>query len=146
MALSTITPSVGQPYINAANAIGTQTGAWIPIGSVVEALAFEFVFSIGAGNVTGAVTIQYSAQMNGAISGAGTQLLLPNGSLHTSLTQATLASAPNPSTQVTLTALVAGRFSVILSKVPPGQVRAIYTYTSGTGASPNQLTVYCAAG
>lgn len=133
-----------QPYVNATSAIASKTGDWIQIGEGLSVICFEFVFDVGAGNVTGAVRIDHTAQLNGTPASA-TILNLPLGSLHTGTswsTLATLAGAPNPSPQVTLTAMITGRFEIMLGQVPPGQIRSVYNFTSGTGASPNTLTQY----
>lgn len=133
--------AVGQPYMNALGALATRTGDWIPIGDGLSVIMFEYVFDVGAGNVTATVSVQHTAQLNGTPT-SGSVINLPLGSLHTSLSQATLASAPNPSVAVTLTATITGRFAIILGQVPAGQIRSIYTFGSGTGASPNTITCY----
>lgn len=130
-----------QPYVNATSAIASKTGDWIQIGEGLTVICFEFVFALGAGNVTGSIAIQHTALLNGTPAG-GTVVMLPLGSLHGSAVQATLASAPNPSTQVTLTAMITGQLEINLGLVPPGQIRSIYTFSSGAGASPNTLTQY----
>lgn len=137
-----IPASVGQPYFNAVSAITSKTGDWINVGQGLEVVSFEFEWSMGAGTVTGSITIQHTSQLSGAMPTNGSVIGLPLGSLHTSLLTATLDSAPNPSQQVTLTALTTGRLSIVLGKVPAGNIRAIYTRNSGSGASPNTLSAW----
>lgn len=132
MALS---PS-GQPYFSATSLV-TKNGDWIACGDGLNNICFEFDFQLGAGNITGAIRIEHTAQLNGTMPTNGSRILLPLGCLHTTLTQATLALAPNPSLEVALTAVVSGRLAIILSQIPAGNIRANFIFSSGTGASPN---------
>lgn len=132
----------GQPYINALGSLATRTGNWLTFGDGLDTLAFDWEFALGAGNVTGSINVQYAAQLNGTMPSTGTRILLPLGSLHTTLTSASLASAPNPSDSVTLTAVTTGRLLITLAALPAGNYRCVYVFGSGTGASPNTVTCY----
>ena len=134
--------SQGQPYMNAVSSLASKTGDWISVGDGLEVVTFDYEFAMGAGNITGTITVEHVAQLSGSLPSTGTRVLLPLGSLHTNLTQATLASAPNPSLAVTLTAVVTGRLALHLGKVPAGHIRSLFNFTSGAGASPNTLTCY----
>lgn len=142
---SFVLSSQGQPYMNAVSAVADTTGAWLSVGDGLDVVTFEFVVDVGAGNVTGVAYVEHTAQMTGTLpttAGTATRVLLPLGSLHTTLSTAALASAPNPSVGVTLTALVTGRFAIHLGQVPAGNIRAVFDFASGTGASPNTVTCY----
>jgi hypothetical protein len=131
-----------QPYMNALGALATRNGAWLAVGGGLSRIEFEFDFALGAGTVTGAISVEHTAQLNGAMPTNGTRIVLPVGSLHTTLTTAALNTA---GTQVTLTALTTGRLAVMLGSVPPGNIRCIYTFTSGAGAAPNTVTCWATA-
>lgn len=140
---SFVPAALGQPYFNAVSAITSKTGDWISCGDGLDVISFEFEWSMGVGTVTGNIAIQHTSQLNGTMPSNGSVILLPLGSLHTNMATATLDLAPNPSTQVTLTALTTGRLSIVLGQIPAGNIRAIYTRSSGSGASPNTLSVWC---
>lgn len=142
---SFVLASQGQPYMNAVSAVADKTGDWLSVGDGLDVVSFEFVMDVGAGNVTGTVYVEHTAQMTGTLpttAGTATRIALPLGSLHTTMTTVTLASAPNPSTGLTLTAAVTGRFAIHLGQVPAGNIRCVFDWASGTGASPNTVTCY----
>lgn len=136
--------SQGQPYFSATS-LATKLGDWIAIGEGLHSICWEFDFQLGGGNVTGALRVEHTAQLNGTLPANGSRIGLPLGSLHTTLTQAVLALAPNPSQEVTLTAVVSGRLALILGAVPAGNIRCSYIFASGAGASPNLVVCNFAA-
>lgn len=135
--------AIGQPYMNAVDALTSKTGDWISVGDGLAVIAFEFDVQVGAGTITGSVNVQHTSQLSGTLPATGSRILLPLGSLHTSLTTVTLASSPNPSTSATITAMTTGRFSIVLGQIPAGNIRCSYVFASGTGASPNTITTWC---
>ena len=139
---SFVLASQGQPYMSAVSAVADKTGDWLSVGDGLEVVTFEFVLDVGAGNITGVVYVEHTAQLSGTMPSVGTRVALPLGSLHTTMSTVALASAPNPSVAATLTAAVTGRFALHLGKIPAGNIRAIFDWASGTGASPNTLTCY----
>lgn len=132
----------GQPYINAVSALASKTGDWIYASDGLDGICFEWVFALGAGNVTGTIVVEHTAQLTGTPPTNGSRIMLPLGSLHTSMTQVTLAAAPSPSPEVTLTAVVTGRLEINLGRIPAGVIRCNYVFASGSGASPNTATCY----
>jgi hypothetical protein len=139
-----ISAAQGQPYMNAVTSLVTKLGDWIPIGDGLAEVCFQYIFALGAGNVTGSILVEHTANMSETVltTGTGTRVLLPLGSMHTTLTTATLDLVPNPSLLVTLTAVTTGKLSIMLSDIPPGQIRSTFSFASGTGASPNTITCY----
>ena len=133
---------LAQPYMDAVSALQSEAGNWLSIGDGLDSLAFEFDLALGGGNVTGAVQVEYTAQLNGTMPAVGTRFLLSASALHTTLTTAALSLAPDPSLEVTLTAVTTGRFAIVLGPVPAGNIRCNYVYTSGDGAAPNSVTCW----
>lgn len=137
-----------QPYLAPQSAVADAVGAWTSIGSGLESVEFEWVFDIGAGTVTGVLWVEKVAQLNGTIAtaiGSGTRILIPQGAMHTSVSGFALASAPSPSVGVTVTAASSGRVSIMLGRIPPGQIRAGWDYGSGAGGGSNLVSCYAVA-
>jgi hypothetical protein len=136
--------SVGQPYFNAVSAIADSTGSPI-VCDGLKVATFTFVLAVGAGTTTGVIYFEVAAIASTPASTDWSRVLIPAGGLHTNVSGVALStpvSATMGSTTVALTAVTSGSFTVTVSDLPVGQLRCVWDWASGTGASPNTLTAY----
>lgn len=139
---SIFSPGGSQGYLFGQNILVSGAGRWFGTDRV-QLVTIGVELQVGAGTITGALVPQFTAA---TLAGATVDtppalspVLLPAGSLHSTLSGVTLPGIPD---RVAVAAATSGSFTLSFATPPAGKLRFGWVFGSGTGAAPNFLNVY----
>lgn len=130
-------PQPGTLYMPAANILVSQVGP--PFSTDRKAqIACTVKLAVGAGNVTGELYAEFTTNEDLGWS----RYVFPGATARLGLFTNLSGVALNADgARVTVTAATSGVVSLTVDKPPAGRWRWGWTFTSGTGASPNTITM-----
>lgn len=130
-------PSPGVLYMPPANILVSQLGAGFSTDRKTQ-LACTITLGVGAGNVTGELYAEFTA--NDAL--GWSRYVFPGSTTRFGLFTNLSGVALNADgARVTVTAATSGVATLTVDKPPAGRWRWGWTFTSGTGASPNTISM-----